>query len=111
MAAASLLLKPFTGFLFIPLGWMIYEKYGFKALLKPSLYLWAALSLLPFLLWRLWINQFPEGIPASLWLFNDQGIRFKGAFFYWLFAERISKLILGYWGVGLLITGLFLFIS
>jgi hypothetical protein len=43
--------------------------------------------------------QFPEGIPASQWLFNGGNIRFKGAFFYWLFAERIGKLILGYWGI------------
>jgi hypothetical protein len=106
MAAMSLLLKPFTGFLFIPMAWIVYIKYGFKAVLKPSMYLWLGLSLLPFILWRFWMTQYPEGIPASNWLFNDQGIRFKGAFFYWLFAERISKLILGYWGTGLLIIGL-----
>jgi hypothetical protein len=48
----------------------------------------------------------PEGIPVYTWLFNEGNIRFKGAWFYWLFAERISKLILGYWGVFLFLLGL-----
>jgi hypothetical protein len=54
----------------------------------------------------MWISQFPEGIPASDWLFNGNGIRFKGAFWYWLFGDRIGRLILGYWGVSLLVLGL-----
>lgn len=52
------------------------------------------------------MNQYPEGIPVSNWLFNEGNIRFKGAFFYWLFAERIAKLILGYWGGPLFIFGI-----
>jgi hypothetical protein len=52
------------------------------------------------------MSHFPEGIPAFAWLFNEAGIRFKGAFFYWIFAERIGKLILGYWGLILLGLGL-----
>ena len=51
--------------------------------------------------------QFPEGIPASDWLFNGGNIRFKGAYFYWIFAERFSKLILGYFGLVLFVMGLF----
>jgi len=39
------------------------------------------------------------GIPASSWLFNSNNIRFKGAWFRWLFGERIGKMILGYWGL------------
>jgi hypothetical protein len=45
------------------------------------------------------MTQYPQGIPVSDWLFNGGNIRFKGAFFYWLFAERIGRLILGYWGL------------
>jgi hypothetical protein len=56
--------------------------------------------------WRVWITQHPEGIPASNWLFNGDGIRFKGAFWYWIFADRIGRLILGYWGLVLLGFGL-----
>src|SRR5690606_37142635 len=61
---------------------------------------------IPLALWRLWITQFPEGIPASSWLFNEGNIRFKGAYFYWIFGERISQLILGYY-VTFAIMGLF----
>ena len=55
--------------------------------------------LLPLLLWRRWILQFPEGIPVSSWLVKRHGIRFKGSWFHWLFAERLGDLILGFWGL------------
>ena len=51
------------------------------------------------------MQQYPEGIPANAWLFNGGNIRFTGAFFYWIFADRIGRLILGYWGMALLILG------
>jgi hypothetical protein len=66
------------------------------------------ISFLPLLAWRWWVGHFPEGVPANLWLFNQGDIRFKGAFFWWVFAERIGKLILGYWGLPLLVLGLIL---
>jgi hypothetical protein len=53
----------------------------------------------PLLWWRHWILQFPQGIPVSDWLFNKDNVRFKGAWFYWLFAKRLAELILGYWGL------------
>lgn len=59
----------------------------------------ATLSLLPYLAWRRYIAAFPAGIPANAWLFNGNGIRFKGAWFRWLFGDRIGRLILGYWGL------------
>lgn len=49
--------------------------------------------------------QYPEGIPQSGWLIGGI-IRFKGAFYYWIFAERIGKLILGYWGLAILVIGM-----
>lgn len=52
------------------------------------------------------MTQFPEGIPVSDWLFNGGNIRFKGAYFHWIFAERIGKLILGYWGLIVLGAGI-----
>lgn len=52
------------------------------------------------------MGHYPEGIPGYDWLFNEAGIRLKGAWFYWLFAERLGKLILGYWGVALFVLGL-----
>lgn len=69
--------------------------------------LWVGLlMLLPFGLWRLWSHSFPEGIPASLWLLNGNGIRFKGAFFQWIFGERIGAIILGKWGIFPLLSGI-----
>lgn len=52
------------------------------------------------------MSHFPEGIPYYPWLFNYQGIRFKGAFFRWLFGERMGKLILGYWGLVPFVLGI-----
>jgi len=70
--------------------------------------LFAFISLSPFILWRLWITQFPEGIPVSDWLYNQNGIRLRPAWFRWLFAERLGKLILGYYGLIPLGLGLIL---
>lgn len=98
--------KSFPLFFFLPLFYLVFQKYGFGFLKQKKLYLWLILSILPFVLWRYWIARFPEGIPANLWLFNQNNIRFKGAFFHWIFAERIGKLILGYFGLPLLVMGL-----
>jgi len=103
LAALAILLKPFTVFLIVPA--VLYLAWQKKFKLASLLIYWFA-SLLPFLLWRWWMSRFPEGIPANDWLLNANNIRFKPAFFYWLFAERIGKLILGYWGVFLFGLGL-----
>lgn len=77
-------------------------------MLNPWLYSILIFSILPLAWWRIWISSHPEGIPASSWLFNEGNIRFTGAFFHWLFAVRISELILGFWGVAILVVGLIL---
>lgn len=104
--AAALLLKPYALFFTLPMIYLAFEKFGFKFLLKWQLWAFLIVSLLPLVLWRMWMLNFPEGIPQSAWLFNEGNIRFKGAFFYWIFADRIGRLILGYWGVAILILGL-----
>jgi hypothetical protein len=106
LAAITLLLKPFGVFLFLPLGYLCWEKGGFNFFRKPCFYIYLFFSFLPFFLWRLWISQFPEGVPSFLCLLNEGGIRFKGAFFRWIFGERIGKLILGYWGLVLFVLGI-----
>lgn len=107
-AGFALLLKPI--FVFYGLAWIyifVKEKSvsGFK---DWRVYLVGILAILPLICWRQWILQFPEGIPASSWLFNGNDIRFKGAFFRWLFADRFGRLILGYWGLLPLGIGLLL---
>lgn len=98
-SALALLAKPVAGFLLIPVGGMFFsdKKISIQKLFQGIVYV--GITLFPLYLWRKWMLQYPEGIPVYLWLFNNGNIRFKGAWFYWIFAERIAKLILGYWGV------------
>ena len=74
--------------------------------LLKDFWLFASL-LLPFGLWRIWEHRSPEGIPASLWLLNGNGIRFRPAWFRWLFGERLGDMILGQWGIFPFLLGLF----
>lgn len=105
--SASFLLKPFVAFLAPIYLLIILQNIGWKKLFHWSWIIYAVISLLPFLWWREWILQFPSGIPASDWLFNSNLIRFRPAWFRWLFYERFTKLILGWTGIILATTGLF----
>lgn len=107
-SALAVLTKPTAGFLLIPVPYLLYRKYGLSVTFLVRSIFYAALSLIPFFWWRHWILQFPEGIPASDWLLNNGNIRFKGAWFYWLFSQRMGNLILGYWGLAPLVLGLIL---
>ncbi len=103
--STALLLKPYTIFFTVPMFYLIYKKWSYKFLFQWKLWVFAILSLLPFVCWRIWMTQYPVGIPVSDWLFNGGNIRFKGAFFYWIFADRVGRLILGYWGIGIYLCG------
>ncbi len=105
LMVAAFLLKPYAAFFTLPMIYLAYEKFGLSFIKKWQLWLFMIISLVPLGLWRLWMQQYPEGIPANAWLFNGGNIRFTGAFFYWIFADRIGRLILGYWGMALLILG------
>jgi len=105
-AGLALLLKPYAIFLILPILYLSIRECSDNLLKDKKSYLFLLLVFAPFILWRFWIQQFPEGIPAFMWLLNGNSIRFKGAFFRWIFAERIGKLILGYWGLILLGLGL-----
>ncbi len=105
-AIFAFLLKPITVFLFPPLVYWHFRKNSFSFHSVTLITLFTLITLIPLLLWRQWIQQFPEGIPAFTWLLNGNGIRFKGAWFRWLFADRLSRLILGYFGLIPLALGL-----
>ncbi len=105
LTASAILLKPFALFFVLPFVFLAFNKFGIGFIKKWQLWLFAIVSISPFVLWRIWISQFPEGIPDNRWLFNGGNIRFSGAFFYWLFADRIGRLILGYFGIGLFVIG------
>lgn len=93
-ASLALLVKPFAVFLLLPTLYLL-----FKSRSRVVVLLYCCIVVLPLFLWRKWIAQFPEGIASYTWLFNSNNIRFKGAWFHWLFAKRIGELILGYWGL------------
>lgn len=97
--ALAALLKPFVLFL-APAYLMIIWQFRHQSLWRdPKIYLLPVIAFTPMLLWREWIKNFPEGIPASDWLFNGNGIRLTPAWWRWLFYERLSKLFLGYFGL------------
>lgn len=103
--ALAFLLKPYALFFALPMVYLAWKAFGFDSVKKWQVWLFAILSISPLLAWRWWLGHFPEGIPASDWLLNGDGIRFRPAFFRWIGYERITKLIMGYVGVLLLAIG------
>lgn len=104
LMAVALLIKPFYGFYLTPLIYLTVKKYGLKKILvnrelviKFLIYL--AIVSVPLFVWRLWEGRHPEGIPLFTWAFNSDGIRFRPAFWRWIFQERLGLLILGGWGL------------
>jgi len=106
-SSLALLTKPVAGFLLIPAA----SAFLIMAWKHKNLFFWAIvygiISFVPFFLWREWITRFPEGIASFSWLFNKDNIRFKGAWFRWIFQERIGVLIMGTWGLIPLGVGMF----
>lgn len=107
LTAAAFLLKPYAGFFMLPMLYIAYKACGLQLWKKWQLWVFAFLSILPFVAWRLWIAQYPEGIPANTWLLNGNGIRFRPAFFRWIGYERLIKLISGYFGSIIILFGVF----
>lgn len=104
MFAVSLLIKPFSAFYLLPALYLTISKFGFREIFKSSklfirLLVFVNLALVPFFVWRVWINYNPIGIPHFSWAFNGDNIRFRPAFWRWIFAERFGNLILGVWGL------------
>ncbi len=103
----AFLCKPWAIFFTPPLFYSLFSRYGLKKIPKKFI-ISALLAILPFIIWRLWILQQPEGIPASNWLLNGDHIRFRPAFWWWIVSERIGREILGATGFVLFIIGLLL---
>lgn len=105
--ASSFLIKPWAIFFFLPLLYSVYKKKDKKFFIRKFIPL-SFLSAIPFIAWRMWISQHPEGIPASTWLYNAGNIRLRPAFFYWLLSDRIGREILSVTGTFLYTLGLIL---
>lgn len=111
--ALAILVKPTAIFYGIALIYLFYKHYGQKVIRKIWFYLFFIFSSIPFLLWRLYIRNFPEGIPANLWLITSvntyeglKNIFFRPAFFRWIFFERINNMILGGYSSLFLVLGI-----
>lgn len=105
-SSLAILTWPIALFFTLPLIYLVWDKYGISFISKKSLWVFAIVSIIPFVAWRLWMTNFPEGIPSWRFLINENNIRFKGAFFRWLIIERMGKLILTLSGFFLLVLGI-----
>ncbi|HZE86573.1 MAG TPA: glycosyltransferase family 39 protein [Methylomirabilota bacterium] len=102
---AAFLLRPYAVFFVLPIVYLAFKKFGWRTFFQWQLWLFVIVSVIPLVWWRIWMTQFPEGIPANAWLLNGNGIRFHPAFFRWIFYERLTKLISGYLGIIIFVFG------
>jgi hypothetical protein len=105
-AICALLTKPVAAFYFLPLISSYYQKEGTFFPIKKKYIIYFSLAFLPLLMWRVWISRHPEGIPASNWLLNGNGIRFHPAFWRWIIVDRFGREILTVPGTVLFFIGL-----
>lgn len=110
---AALLIKPTVIFYLVVFLYLFFKKYQWSLVKKINFYGYFIGALLPLIIWRVWIQQFKEGIPFAEWLFSQvntpqgrQSIFFRPAFFRWIFEERILILILGGYVTAFLIVGI-----
>lgn len=106
LLAISILVKPFALFFALPHLAIVFRSLAKREINLTSFIIYLTFAITPFILWRQHILLYPDGIPASDWLINSSGIRFRPAWFRWLFSERIAKLILGSYGTIFLSLGL-----
>jgi hypothetical protein len=99
--AGALLLKAFVPFLLLPMAYLVIKRFGFIFIKFPILWIFAVLSVTPFILWRVWMQTWPYSIPASGWLFDGNHIRFKPAWWHWIIQVRLDQFMFN-------VTGLFL---
>lgn len=111
--SCALLIKPTVIFFSIAFMYLFFALYQKNILKRFELYMFAVVSFLPLILWRSYIQQFPEGIPFNEWLISHvntyqglQNIFFRPAFFRWIFFERINNIILGGFAAGFFFIGL-----
>jgi len=102
LLSLAMLVKPHAVFFGVPIAFLALSNFKISDLVKNKWFFVAVdIILIPFLLWRVWMYQeeLIRGIAHWKWSFNGNGIRFRPSFWYWIFGERMAKLILGYWGV------------
>ncbi len=111
--ALGILIKPTVAFFGVAHIYAFFRKYKVSVFRNAYFYVFFVSILMPFFLWRLHIQNFPEGIPKvdSLITYvntpeGKQRIFFRPAFFRWVFFERINNLILGGYLTVFLVLGI-----
>lgn len=104
--ALALLLKPTAIFILAVMAYPMMMHYHMIWKKKLVISLYAVVLVAPLLWWRQWIQQFPEGIPAYAWLIDGDNLRWRPAWWRWLFFERLTVLILGGFGLVPTVLGL-----
>ncbi len=109
----GLLTKPTVIFYLLPIVFILFKRYGYSVVSHIPMYVYFLGAVAPLIAWRLFITQFPQGIPASDWLFFGvntagglQNVFFRPAFFRWIFFERILILLLGGYTVVFFMAGI-----
>ncbi len=105
LMSAAFLTKPMAIFYLLPLIYSYFKKEK-KLFPIPKRYFLILLGFVPFIFWRIWISNFPDGIPQSSWLFNGNGIRFRPAFWRWIIGDRFGREIFSVTGTFLVFLGL-----
>jgi uncharacterized membrane protein len=100
--AVSLLIKPTTVFYGFPLLILFIRKYKYQIPKQLHVFLYFLFAAAPIIAWRYYITNYPEGVPASNWLFTmvntsegQKEIFMRPAFFRWIFYERLNNIIMG----------------
>ena len=104
--SVAVLAKPYALVLLLPIGYMLLRTWKLKLFLSPWFYVFAILAMVPYELWKLHIDMYPEGQFGTAWLYNQGNIRFTGAYFRWLIFDRMNRLIFATGGFALFWIGI-----
>ncbi len=107
--ALALLLKAFVPFLLLPVAYIVWKRFGLAAVKQPALWIFAILAVMPFVGWRIWMQNWPFSIPASGWLFDGNKVRLRPAWWHWIVQVRLDQFMFNATGLFLIGLGLFFY--
>jgi MFS family permease len=109
----ALLVASNTFFYTIVIAYLFVATYKFDVFKKWQVYIFIIFGLIPFIAWRLYIVQFPEGIPDTTGLITSirtseglVNIFFQPEYFKTMFMDRLGITILGIYMSCFLLLGL-----
>jgi 4-amino-4-deoxy-L-arabinose transferase-like glycosyltransferase len=110
--AVAFLVKPPTMYLFVPLFYVAYAKYGKKVFVKPALWLFFALVVIPIGLWLLFLSQVTNTQEyLSTLRFENYGgwgvSELRNPLYYKNMLESVAGIILTPMGFAVALLGVF----